>query len=74
MEEDYHNYRECISEDTQIEDMEEYKMMLRHRDTQEAFIGYDSKVAPTPQSQRKKVDSRDFDHFMHTTMALRKRK
>jgi hypothetical protein len=34
IEEDYCNYKECISEDTEINDMEEYKMILRHKDTQ----------------------------------------
>jgi hypothetical protein len=35
------NYKECISEDTEIQDMEEYQMLLRHQDTQRAFEGYD---------------------------------
>lgn len=34
IEDDYNNYKECISEDTEIENMEEYKLVLRHRDTQ----------------------------------------
>jgi hypothetical protein len=34
IEDDYCNYKQCISEDTEIQDMEEYKMVLRHKDTQ----------------------------------------
>lgn len=52
IEEDYNNYKECISEDTEIENMEEYKLVLRHRDTQEAFMGYDFNVT-SPKIRRK---------------------
>ncbi len=41
IEEDYVNYKECISEDTEIQDLQEYQMLLRHQDTQHAFEGYD---------------------------------
>jgi hypothetical protein len=38
--------------------MEEYKMILRHKDTQDAFIGYDS-IVESP-SSRKRVEKKKF--------------
>jgi hypothetical protein len=71
IEEDYVNYKECISEDTEIQDMEEYKMVLRHKDTQEAFAGYDFNNATL---SPRKVVRKEFDAFTHTAISLRKHK
>lgn len=46
--------------------MDEYKMILRHKDTQDAFAGYDFAGIVSP---RKKLDP-----FTHTSLGIRKRK
>ncbi len=72
IEEDYNNYKECISEDTEIENMEEYKLVLRHRDTQEAFMGYEYNVS-SPKS-KKKNSIKETDYLTQTTINFRRRK
>lgn len=48
-------------------------MILRHKDTQEAFVGYDYNLTSLRMpSARKK--SRDMDAFTHTSASIRKRK
>ena len=53
--------------------MEEYRMILRHKDTQEAFVGYDFNLTAirAPSARRK---ARDNDPFTHTSNTIRKRK
>ena len=43
-------------------------MILRHKDTQEAFTGYDCN---TVTQIKRKSERRDFDPFTHTTIGLR---
>lgn len=73
IQQDYSNYKQCISEDTEIEDIEQYKMVLRHKDTQEALVGYDYNNILSPIIKRK-TEKKDFDPFIHTTIGLRRRK
>lgn len=72
IEEDYNNYKECISEDTEIENMEEYKLVLRHRDTQEAFVGYEYNLS-SPKN-KKKASIKEGDYLTQTTISIRRRK
>jgi len=48
-------------------------MILRHKDTQEAFVGYDYNNILSPIIKRK-TEKKDFDPFIHTTIGLRRRK
>jgi hypothetical protein len=45
-------------------------MILRHKDTQEAFMGYDFNI----EGPKKRSDRRDFDPFTHTSTSIRKKK
>ena len=68
IEENYGSYQECISEDTEIADIEEYKLVLRHPDTQQAFIGYEFDPNTSVSLSRKNEKNTLAQNFMSTTM------
>ena len=52
--------------------MEEYKLVLRHRDTQEAFVGYDYNV--TSPRVKRKTSVKEAEYLTQTTISIRKKK
>ena len=79
IEDDYANYKECISEDTEIADEEEYKLVLRHPDTQRAFCGYeytDGKewIEGNKLKLKKKNEKREIEKYLHVHTMREKNK
>ena len=49
-------------------------MILRHKDTQEAFNGYDFNTTTPSTATKRKSERKEFEPFTHTTMSIRRKK